>query len=123
MRIIRTSIAAAALLVAAAASTYADEVPVLNVEQVCRGIASHAMAPGERGGPDLSVDRCIKSEEDVRVRLTRIWSSFSAAEKSECIGEATSGGESSYTDLLTCLEMAREMRNEKSPSPSNKIER
>ncbi len=38
------------------------------------------------------------------------WSTFSAADKKHCIAEATMGGESSYTDLITCLEMARDVR-------------
>ncbi|HEV2160080.1 hypothetical protein [Bradyrhizobium sp.] len=39
-------------------------------------------------------------------QLTRRWSSFSARQKQECIGETTAGGdETSYVELLTCLEM------------------
>jgi hypothetical protein len=38
------------------------------------------------------------------------WSTFSADDSRHCAAEATMGGESSYTDLLTCLEMARDVR-------------
>ena len=37
-------------------------------------------------------------------------STFLADERRHCVAEATMGGESSYTDLLTCLEMARDVR-------------
>src|SRR5580693_3880231 len=99
------------LLMAALQSAKADDVPVLNVDQVCRGIAQQAAAPGERGGPDLSLQQCISSEQEIRQRLVRQWSTFATADRTECVGEATAGGESSYTDLLTCLQMAREVRN------------
>jgi len=35
-------------------SARADEVPELNIDPVCRGIAAHASGPSECGGPDLS---------------------------------------------------------------------
>jgi hypothetical protein len=39
-----------------------------------------------------------------------------AKRKAECVGEATAGGLSSYTDLLTCLQLTRgveQMRHQK----------
>jgi hypothetical protein len=39
------------LLVAVLQPANADEVPILDVDQVCRGIAQHAAAPGKRAGP------------------------------------------------------------------------
>ncbi len=38
------------------------------------------------------------------------WSTFSASDRKHCIAEATMGGELSYTELVTCLEMARDVR-------------
>ena len=38
------------------------------------------------------------------------WSSFVASDKENCAEESTAGGLPSYTELLTCLEMARETR-------------
>jgi hypothetical protein len=85
--------------------------PVLNVDQVCRGIARHAASPGEAGGPELSLEQCVASEQAIRQQLVGSWSTFAAADRTECVGEATAGGESSYTDLLTCLQMARDVRS------------
>lgn len=100
-----------------------DEVPVLNVEPVCRGIARQAADPSERGGPDLSLARCIKSEELVRQHLVKEWPTFVSADKENCVAEAQTAGQASYTDLLTCLEMARDVRNMNAPAPSYRIER
>jgi hypothetical protein len=44
----------------------ADDVPVLNLELVCRGIAQQSGSPGQKGGPDLTLAQCIKSEQAVR---------------------------------------------------------
>jgi hypothetical protein len=87
-----------------------DDVPVLNVHQVCRGIAEQGMDPSETGGPDLAMSQCIASEQEVRGQLVKAWPDFVAADKQHCTREATMGGEASYTDLITCLEMARDVR-------------
>src|SRR6478672_3105958 len=65
---------------------------------------------GERGGPDLGLAQCVKSEQAVRERLVKEWSTFASADKANCVGEEKSGPLPSYTDLVTCLEMARDAR-------------
>ena len=87
----------------------ADEVPDLNIDPVCRGIAAHATGPSESGGPDLSFTQCVKSEQAMRQKLIGEWSSFMPADKANCVGDEK-GGLASYTDLVTCLEMARDAR-------------
>jgi hypothetical protein len=87
-----------------------DSVPVLNVEQVCQGIA-------QQGGvsfhdTDIAVEKknCLDSEKAIREELVKEWSSFAPSDKLACTNESKMGGESSYTELLTCLEMARDVR-------------
>jgi hypothetical protein len=87
-----------------------DKVPSLDVEQVCDGIA-------QQGGvsfhdPNIAVEKknCLDSEHAIRDEIAKQWSSFSAADKNHCTNEATMGGDSSCTELLTCLEMARDVR-------------
>ena len=87
-----------------------DGVPKLNVEQVCQGIA-------QQGGvsfhdADIAVEKknCLDSENATRDELAKQWPRFSSADKIACTNEAEMGGDSSYTELLTCLEMARDMR-------------
>jgi hypothetical protein len=94
----------------AVAPAHAQDVPVLDVEPVCRGIAQQAAGVGERGGPDLGLAQCVKSEEAMRERLVKEWSTFAPSDKANCVGEEKSGPLPSYTDLVSCLEMARDAR-------------
>jgi hypothetical protein len=87
-----------------------DDVPTLNVEPLCRGIAAQAANPTEIGGPDLTFKACVTSERAVRNDLAKSWPTFAAADKGHCVRLANTGGESSYTELITCLEMARDVR-------------
>jgi hypothetical protein len=87
-----------------------DSVPALNVDQVCQGIA-------QQGGvsfhdTDIAEEKknCLDSEKAMRDELAKEWSSFTPADKVACTNESKMGGESSYTELLTCLEMARDVR-------------
>jgi hypothetical protein len=92
--------------------TIANDVPHYNVEPLCRGIA-------QQGGMDLepneksvqqNTQSCIKSETDLRDQLVEQWSTFTATDKANCTGESSAGGVPSYTELLTCLQMARDVR-------------
>jgi len=102
--------------------TIADSVPVLNVDQVCQGIA-------QQGGvtfhdPAIADEKknCLDSEQATRDELVKQWSSFAPADKAACTNEARMGGDSSYTELLTCLEMARDVRavhsEQETPNPA-----
>lgn len=103
------------LLMTAISAARSAEVPLLNVQQVCRGIAQQAMDPSETGGPDLAMSQCVSSEREVRGELVKAWSTFVLADKQHCTREATVGGDASYTDLITCLEMARDVRKMQLP--------
>lgn len=89
-----------------------DEIPNLDVRPVCRGIASQSADPGiGQGGQGETFQRCIESEKEVREQMKKRWSDFSAEDKRHCVELAKTGGESSNTELLTCLEMSRDVRN------------
>ena len=87
-----------------------DEFPVLNVKPLCHGIVSQGADPLQAGDPSVSLKHCLDAEQEDRGTLKKEWSTFSASDKKHCVAEATMGGESSYTDLVTCLEMARDVR-------------
>jgi hypothetical protein len=88
-----------------------EEIPTLNVQPVCRGIASQSADPGvgQRGQAE-TFRQCIESERAVRDQLEKAWPTFSVADKRHCVELAKTGGESSNTELLTCLEMSRDVR-------------
>jgi hypothetical protein len=65
-----------------------------------------------------NVEECLKSEQGVREEIKAKWSTFSAGDKQHCVTLAKTGGESSYTELLTCLEMSRDVRALRSAAAS-----
>ena len=69
--------------------------------------AASPFAIRERREPRESASN---SEHEVRDKLTTTWGSFHAADQTHCVRETRMGGESSYTELITCLEMARAVR-------------
>ncbi len=89
----------------------ADSVPVLNVEPVCQGIAVQGGSSFHDPAIAKEKQDCLQSEKEVRDELVKRWSTFSAADKNHCVNESTMGGDSSYSELLTCLEMASDVRN------------
>lgn len=105
-------VASACFSVFFAATGSTDEVPALNVAPLCRGIAAQGADPGEQGDPSASFQGCMASEQNDRATLAKEWHRFSAQSRKDCADEAQTGGESSYTDLLTCLEMARDVEHE-----------
>src|ERR1700744_3406056 len=97
-RILQGSLSIAFLLSAVLAA-WSQQVPVLNLDPICHGIAHGASGAGEKGGPDLAYAQCMKSEQATRQKLVRQWSSFAPASRQNCVAEATMGGLASYTDL------------------------
>jgi hypothetical protein len=96
-------------LVAQLTVTIADNVPHFDLKPVCHGIAQQGgldLEPGQGVRQDFV--RCIKSETAIRDRLVKQWPTFKASDKTNCIAESSAGGIASYTDLLTCLQMAND---------------
>jgi hypothetical protein len=122
--IARSTIAPTAIAIVAVVSTIslvrAEEVFTLDVRPVCRGIAAQSADPGVgQGGQTETFQRCVESEQQVREDLKKAWPNFSAADKRHCVDLARTGGESSYTELLTCLEMARDVRQMRAAAAGN----
>ena len=87
----------------------ADEVPRLNVEPGCRAAAESAVGPGR------NANSCQDDENRARDQLAKEWGQFPGPDKSRCMRLAGLGGQPSYVELLTCLEMARDVKS----SPTN----
>jgi hypothetical protein len=96
------------------ANPVANDVPTLSVEQVCQGIARQGGVTFHDAAVGEEKKNCIDSEKAIRDQLAKEWSTFAAPDKVACTSESRTGGESSYTELLTCLEMARDVRTMKS---------
>jgi DNA polymerase III gamma/tau subunit len=97
-----------ALMMSGILCARSDDIPTLDVRPVCRGIASQSEL--EVGLQQTNFEQCVQSEQDVRGQLKKEWPTFSAADRQHCVALAKTGGESSYTELITCMEMARDVR-------------
>jgi len=80
-----------------------DHSPSFDVTPSCRAAAEAS------GGHDR-LEGCLASERGARDQLAKEWSQFPAASRSLCIRSASGGGEPTYTELLTCLEMDRDAK-------------
>ena len=58
-------------------------------------------------------DRCSRDEGDALKQLETEWPQFGGGDRTSCMVEATVAGFASYVELLTCLEMARDIGNDK----------
>ena len=79
-----------------------DTVPKFDIVRECR----------YEGGSTADLDRCSRDEAAALEQLKNEWARLVGTDKSTCTAAATIDGLASYVDLLTCLEMSSEARNE-----------
>jgi hypothetical protein len=92
-----------ATMTAGIALAAVDGVPNFNVEPSCRAAAQQAASADY-------VTVCRKSEQRAHDEIARQWPQSTSADKAQCVPAAMAGGNPTYTELLTCLEMARDIR-------------
>jgi hypothetical protein len=97
------AIAVLASLLVSVSPTRSDEYPTLNVAPLCHGITNQSDL--QEGLRKVSIDQCMQAEQVDRETMIKEWSTFSADDRRHCIAEATMGGESSYTELVTCWKL------------------
>lgn len=79
-----------------------DTVPNFDIVKECR----------YEGGSTADLDRCSRDEKAAHERLKNEWARFVRTDKSTCVTEATISDLASYVELLICLEMASDVREE-----------
>ena len=52
----------------------------------------------------------MNDEEEARNELTEHWREYANNDKLACLGETTSDGMPSYVELVTCLEIALDIK-------------
>ncbi len=92
-----------ATMTASLALAAVDAVPNFNVEPSCQAAARQASSPDY-------VTVCRNSELRARDQVQQQWPQVNATDKAQCVPAAAVGGTPTYTELLTCLEMARDLR-------------
>src|ERR1039458_201296 len=53
---------------------------------------------------------CEQDENNARATLEKEWNQFAPLDQADCTRLMTSGGSPSYVELLTCLEMAKQVK-------------
>ena len=82
---------------------FADDVPKLDFTKSCR--TDVAAYPG--GGGNKA---CLTDEQNARKTLVAQWNRFSPASKARCTSMVTDMiGDQSYVELLTCLQMSKDV--------------
>jgi len=78
----------------------ADTVPKFDIVRECRA----------EGGSQSEQNRCADDEKQALSQLHTEWMQFGAGDVAECNREANTDSTPSYVELLTCLEMARDVK-------------
>jgi hypothetical protein len=99
-RVAFTLIAIALTTSAAAAQS---RVPELDLRATCRPLADNDFSM------QIDTQRCLKTEHEARAKLSNEWSQFKAKDRDLCTQTAKMGGVHSYVQLLTCLELERDV--------------
>ena len=82
-------------------SARAADPPRLSVEHSCAAAAKGAISIGR------DQEACMRDERAAQDLLTKSWSQYSVAHKTQCVGMTTQGSPS-YVELVTCIETMRD---------------
>ncbi len=93
---------AGALLGSQMVFAVADSPPRLNVGPSCDSAARGAISIGR------DKEACLNDERSAQELLTKNWSGYTAAHKTQCVGMTSKGGSPSYVELISCLEIMRD---------------
>jgi hypothetical protein len=83
--------------------------PEINVHSVCNARAADAKIL--RSVPMQSIADCVHDEENARQQLSNVWESTPASTRRQCESDGRAMGTTSYLDLLTCVQMADDMKS------------
>ena len=89
-------------------SAIADEVPNFDVRKSCK---ADVQAFQSNASGQASSTGCLKDEENARTTLASQWTQFAPDSRARCVRMVGDGAASqSYVELLTCLQMARDVK-------------
>jgi hypothetical protein len=77
-----------------------DNVPKFDIAPECRS----------EGGSKVVQVKCAEDEATARDQVQPLWVQSSAADRASCVQETRGDGTPGYVELLTCLEMARDVK-------------
>jgi hypothetical protein len=74
-------------------------------------IVPHCRAVAELAKPIDYYEVCLRKEKQAHDTLLKQWPQFDPADRSHCTEYSAIARERTYSELLTCLELARDARN------------
>ncbi len=88
-----------AIMAALSPIAVSSSVPQFDIAKECR----------YEGGSTAGFQQCSQGETTALAQLRTEWAQFAGTEQKACMVTTTAGGFASYVELLTCLEMARDV--------------
>jgi hypothetical protein len=82
----------------------ADPVPKFDTGPSCRSAGAAAVIATR------DTAACERDENNARATLEKEWSQFTPSDQARCVRLVTLGGGPSYVELLTCLELAKQVK-------------
>ena len=91
-----------------------DRLPSFDINQNCSSEASGINLQEAKAA-------CVRDEADAKKQIKQQWSRLGSNLRRQCVGESTIGGDQSYVELLTCLQMSSEWTGDRTigQAPSN----
>jgi hypothetical protein len=88
------------------------QMPTFNINRNCSSEAAE--------GVDIqsTMAECVQDEVNAKKQLDQEWSKWGSNLKRECVAESAMGGDQSYVELITCLEMSSSQWNGTEPPPN-----
>ena len=80
----------------------ADSPPKFNAGPSCDAAARGAISNGR------DKEACMGDERQAEDALTKNWSQYTGAHKTQCVGMTSRGGSPSYVELISCLDIMRD---------------
>jgi hypothetical protein len=96
-------------------------IPELNVKAICK--TRDANAKLFRSTTGQSIDECVHDEEAAKQQLNSLWITTAASIRSQCESEGHALGTTSYLDLVTCIQITDELKDDVKPPSKKKAEK
>jgi hypothetical protein len=104
----KTIVASFVILTGLLTAAAADTMPKIDSEKLCK--ARSAAERLTKLAQLQSVPDCVKEENDARERLGHLWDTTETKIRKRCRSDAVALGTLNYVDLLTCIQMADDLK-------------
>jgi len=104
IRLVLSILLASAALACGQSPVRADEVPTFDMRKNCKSDVDAYQGGGKPEG-------CLADEQSARETLVSQWTQFPADTRARCLRMVNSvAGAQSYVELLTCLQIAKDVK-------------